>query len=99
MPRNPGSCQADTGTVASPIFLVVSKEEEVPEVPDDRRKILAWAEAHGVSERLDDVVNSIAFPSSRGPTQLTYRQILLERERSGDPYRVEDTARELLHRM
>src|SRR3982750_1473452 len=60
----------------------------VPDPPDDPAALLAWAEEHGVTERLDDVFLSAGsdghspydgtfWPGRAGET-LTYRRVLLD---------------------
>src|SRR6476646_8247237 len=81
---------------------------DVPAPPDGAEALLAWAEEHGVSARLDDVIFAddgpagTFLPSRAGETQ-TYRQVLIEgaRRRKGrQPYFYDDgweTARRYLH--
>src|SRR4051794_34432105 len=89
------------------IFPTVSSEPQVPPPPEDPEDLLAWADAHQVSGRLDDVLIGSDGPSGtflpgRNGEMLTYRQILLE----GDPasaarrryHDSEETARTYLHR-
>ena len=83
----------------------------MPEPPDDPDGLLAWAEAHGVSARLDDVIvggngpAGMALPGRDGET-LTYRQLLLTHDADvpGPAVRrrrhdAEQTARGYLHRL
>ena len=82
-------------------------DAEIPDPPDDIDDLRAWAVAHGVDGRLDDVIIGASGPAGtvlpgRGGEALTYRQILLDpardpaRRRYFDPA---ETARAFLHRM
>ncbi len=81
---------------------------EVPPPPEDPQALLAWAHAHRVSARLDDVVIGSDGPAGtyvpgRWGERLTYRQILMDPE-AGQMVRRryhdgEDTARRFLHRI
>ena len=82
-------------------------DAEIPDPPDDIDDLQAWAVAHGVDGRLDDVIIGASGPAGtvlpgRGGEALTYRQILLDpardpaRRRYFDPA---ETARAFLHRM
>ena len=83
------------------------QDAEIPDPPDDIDDLQAWAVAHGVDGRLDDVIIGASGPAGtvlpgRGGEALTYRQILLDpardpaRRRYFDPA---ETARAFLHRM
>ena len=75
--------------------------------PDEPEDLLAWAAAHGIADRLDDVIiGPSALPGSslpgRNGESLTYRQILLDPARSAALRRYFDpaeTARAFLHRL
>jgi superfamily II DNA or RNA helicase len=75
-----------------------------PEAPD---QLVAWAEAHGVAARLDDVLVGGNGPAGtslpgRDGESLTYRDILLERrpaERARRLHDADETARTYLHRL
>lgn len=66
--------------------------------------MIAWAEAHGVSERLDDVLvggdgpDGTYLPGRNGEA-LTYREILLARIERGRAHDAAETARRYLHRL
>jgi superfamily II DNA or RNA helicase len=81
---------------------------QVPPPPDDPEELLAWAAAHGVSARLDDVLlggdgPAGTFLPGRNGEVVTYRQILLERSPPDAGRRrqddAEETARGYLHRI
>jgi len=75
--------------------------------PDEPEDLLAWATAHGIADRLDDVIIGLgAVPGSslpgRSGESLTYRKILLDPARSAAHRRYFDpaeTARAFLHRL
>ena len=81
-------------------------EEEVPPPPQDTAALLKWSEAHGVADRLDDLLfggEAGVSLAGRFGEVLTYREILLE-----PPGKREDrilrqdsreTALRYLHRM
>ncbi|HEY4392962.1 MAG TPA: DEAD/DEAH box helicase [Polyangia bacterium] len=79
----------------------------VPLPPDDADELLAWAIAHDVEGRLDDVIIGTAGPAGtflpgRSGESLTYRQILLDPARNAAQRRYFDpaeTARTFLHRI
>ena len=83
----------------------------VPEPPDDPDGLLAWAEAHGVGARLDDVIVGGDGPAGpalpgRDGEALTYRQLLLahDADEPGAAVRrrrhdAAETARGYLHRL
>src|SRR5438552_8475489 len=85
----------------------------IPAPPDDPAALLAWAEEHAVTERLDDVFLSAGsdddspyagtfWPGRAGET-LTYRRVLvdssIEDRRRWRYFDVSSDAREMLHRM
>jgi superfamily II DNA or RNA helicase len=78
-------------------------DREVPPPPEEPEELLAWAHAHGVSARLDDVFIGPegppgAFLPGRSGERFTYRQVLVER--AGRPYLDDRSkARLFLHRM
>jgi superfamily II DNA or RNA helicase len=84
--------------------------EAPPPPPDGQDELVAWAEAHGVAARLDDVLvggygpAGTALPGRDGEA-LTYRDILLRRapedvvRRRGGAYDADETARAYLHRL
>ncbi len=87
----------------------VSPSVEVSPPPEDPPELLAWATAHRVLARLDDVLIGPEGPPgtllpSRGGEQLTYRDILLPEEGEPAPARRQrllnaETARTYLHRI
>jgi len=104
-------------SAGEPLRLVVPGEPgaaatPVPAPPADPEELLAWAEAHGVAERLDDAF--VDGTGGRYPTygtywpgrpgeRITYRRVLVdttsgERQRWGY-YGLVDDARQMLRRM
>jgi superfamily II DNA or RNA helicase len=94
--------------VATGYIFRVQPLPDVPPPPEDPQELLAWARAHLVSDRLDDVVIGVdgAAGSSvpgRWGERFTYRDLLIDgaggpaaRRRHHDG---EETARRFLHRM
>jgi superfamily II DNA or RNA helicase len=82
---------------------VTSEAAQVPPPPDEPEALLAWAQAHQVAARLDDLLIGTdgpqrpVFPGRPGES-LTFRRILLEA--GGRPYHDDrGTALSYLHRM
>jgi superfamily II DNA or RNA helicase len=81
--------------------------EAPPPPPEGPDELVAWAEAHGVAERLDDVLVGGHGPAgtslpARDGEALTYRDILLRaggRQRRGSGHDAHETARTYLHRL
>ena len=80
---------------------------QVPPPPEEPRDLLAWAEAHQVSDRLDDLLIGNGADAGRhlvgrwGDQEVSYREVLIEasvgrRSRHDD---LRETARRLLHRI
>jgi superfamily II DNA or RNA helicase len=76
---------------------------DLPEPPEEPADLLAWAAAHGLEERLDDLVIGDGLPGTvlpgRDGEALTYRQVLVEHDDPRRHHDAADTARRLLHRM
>lgn len=80
----------------------------IPPPPEDRGELLAWAQAHDVVSRLDDVLVAGdgapgTFLPAHGDERLSYRQILVDAP-PGPALRrayadLEETARAYLHRI
>jgi len=110
----PGTVAATRGELRLALPSATDEEDasEIPPPPRGPDEVLAWAEAHGVAERLDDAfVDGTAGPyrtygatwPGRPGERITYRRVLVdtapgERQRWG-AYGLVDDARQMLRRL